>query len=207
MQRFPGYDSSDARAQTYEVCGRLTSQCKKKKHWTLRPQKPLRLIRDGEVGESLRLIRDGEVGESLRLIRDGEVGESFLFFIFLSNTYSLHCHHQNDCIKVGSCVSHFNVSLIVWARSQDSVRKPQFLKRRERRAEADRTKVLLLTRQAPYTLYRAFGTITLLYPLSDQIDAASLAVVCLCALQQRGRKKSNSETLPVGMVIRTRIKK
>ena len=27
---------------------------------------------------------------------------------------SLHCHHQNDsCIKVGSYVSHFNVSLIV----------------------------------------------------------------------------------------------
>ena len=27
---------------------------------------------------------------------------------------SLHCHHQNDsCIKVGSDVSHFNVSLIV----------------------------------------------------------------------------------------------
>ena len=41
-------------------------------------------------------------------------------------------------------MSHFNVSLIVWARSQDSVHKPQFLKRRERRAEADRTEVLLL---------------------------------------------------------------
>ena len=42
------------------------------KHGALRPQKPLRLIRDGEVGEKetwalrpqkpLRLIRDGEVG-------------------------------------------------------------------------------------------------------------------------------------------------
>ena len=31
----------------------------------------------------------------------------------MSNTYSLHCHHQNDCIKMGSCVSHSNVSLIV----------------------------------------------------------------------------------------------
>ena len=29
----------------------------------------------------------------------------------------------------------------MWAKSQDSVHKPQFLKRRERRAEADRTKV------------------------------------------------------------------
>ena len=34
-------------------------------------------------------------------------------------------------------MSHFNVSLIVWAKSRDSVHKPQFLKRRERRAEAD----------------------------------------------------------------------
>ena len=42
---------------------------KKKKHWALRPQKPLRLIRDGEVGGS---------------------------GIFTSNTNSLHCHHQND---------------------------------------------------------------------------------------------------------------
>ena len=44
-------------------------------------------------------------------------------------------------MKVGSCVSHFNVSLIVWAKSRDSVHKPQFLKRRE---------VLLLTSQALY---------------------------------------------------------
>ena len=36
---------------------------------------------------------------------------------------------------------HFNVSLIVWAKSQDSVQKPQLLKKRERRAEADRTTV------------------------------------------------------------------
>ena len=40
-----------------------------RKHWALRPQKPLRLIGDGEVGGS---------------------------GIFISNTYSLHCHHQND---------------------------------------------------------------------------------------------------------------
>ena len=53
-------------------------------------------------------------------------------------------------MKVGSCVSHFNVSLIVWAKSQDSVRKPQFFRRRERRAEADRTEVPLLTSLAPY---------------------------------------------------------
>ena len=52
-------------------------------------------------------------------------------------------------LKARSCVSLFNVLVIVRAKSQDSVHKPQFLKRRERRAEPDRTKVLLLTSQAP----------------------------------------------------------
>ena len=37
-----------------------------------------------------------------------EVGETIYIYL------SLHCHHQNDsCIKMGSDVSHFNVSLIV----------------------------------------------------------------------------------------------
>ena len=35
------------------------------------------------------------------------------------------------CINVGSCVRHFNVSLSVWAKSQDGVHKPPFLKREE----------------------------------------------------------------------------
>ena len=39
---------------------------------------------------------------------------------------SLYCHHQNDsCIKMGSDESPLNVSLIVRAKSQDSVHKPQ----------------------------------------------------------------------------------
>ena len=42
---------------------------KGRKHLALRPQKPLRLIRVGEVGGS---------------------------GIFISNTYLLYCHHQND---------------------------------------------------------------------------------------------------------------
>ena len=42
---------------------------KGRKQWALRPQKPLRLNRDGEVGGS---------------------------GIFIFHTYSLHCHHQND---------------------------------------------------------------------------------------------------------------
>ena len=52
---------------------------------------------------------------------------------FISNPYSLHCHHQNDSalIKVGSCVIHFNVSFIVRAKSRDSVHKPQLLTRKE----------------------------------------------------------------------------
>ena len=70
-----------------------------------RPQKPWRFIRDGEIGGS---------------------------GIFTSNT-SLHCHQQNDCSNVGSCVSHFHFLLIVWAKSQENVHKPQFLKRKESR--------------------------------------------------------------------------
>ena len=35
---------------------------------------------------------------------------------------------------VGSCVSHSNVSLIVWAKSQDRVHNPQFSKRKESRS-------------------------------------------------------------------------
>ena len=42
------------------------------------------------------------------------------------------------CIKVGSCVGHFNVSLIVWAMLQDSVHKPQFWKRMESRSGSNR---------------------------------------------------------------------
>ena len=38
---------------------------------------------------------------------------------------SLRCNHQKDsCIKMGSDESHFNVSLIVRDKSQDSVHKP-----------------------------------------------------------------------------------
>ena len=47
---------------------------------------------------------------------------------------SLRCHHQSDsCIEIGSTKSHFNVSLIVRDidHKQDSVHRPQFLKRKE----------------------------------------------------------------------------
>ena len=53
--------------------------------------------------ETIRLIRDGEKGGGIRRWGKREI-------IYLS----LYCHHQNDsCIKMGSDVSHFNVSLIV----------------------------------------------------------------------------------------------
>ena len=35
-------------------------------------------------------------------------------------------------------MSHFNVSLIVWAKSQDSLHKPQFLKRKDNRSGSNR---------------------------------------------------------------------
>ena len=49
---------------------------------------------------------------------------------------SLHCHHQNDsCIKVGSDEGHFNVSLTVRdSHKQDSVHRPQFLRKNESRS-------------------------------------------------------------------------
>ena len=76
----------------------------------------------------LRLIRDG--GEGGGRGKCGGRGEGYL----CPTTYLLHCHYQNDCIKAGSCVRHVNVSLTVWATSQDSVRNPQFLKRKESRS-------------------------------------------------------------------------
>ena len=64
-------------------------------------------------------------------------------FICLTPTRCTYCHHQNDSALRGSCVSHFNVSLIVWAKSQDTVHKdtvhkPQFLKRKESRSGSHR---------------------------------------------------------------------
>ena len=50
----------------------------------------------------------------LQLNRDGgKWGEGYLCPTI--------CHHPIDCIKAGSCVRHFNVSLIVRVKSQNSV--------------------------------------------------------------------------------------
>ncbi len=58
-------------------------------------QKPSRPVRDGEVGVGVGLSGSGIV-----------------------HTYSLHCHHQIDSALRWAPVSHFDVSLIVWVRSQ-----------------------------------------------------------------------------------------
>ena len=87
------------------------------------------------------LMRLNVHSEFLRLVRDGGEWEAGYL---CPTTYSLHCQHQTNCIKAGSCMRHFNVALIVWAKSHDKVSiNHKFW--RERRAEADRTEVLLLT--------------------------------------------------------------
>ena len=50
-----------------------------------------------------------------RLIREGRRG-GMGTNVLPPTRYS---HHQNDCVKLGSCVRHFNVSLILWAKSKD----------------------------------------------------------------------------------------
>ena len=60
---------------------------------------------------------------------------------------SLHCHHLSDsCIKMGSDDSHFNVSLIVRDKVtvQDSVHRPQVLKRMESRSGFEPSSFCLL---------------------------------------------------------------
>ena len=112
-----------------------TEQTKKpatsKQQQTNKPQKSQRCS-SGNFGLDVHRNHSGLLGT-------GRLGG---FRNYISNTYSLHCHHQNDSALKWAILMF---SLIVWAKSQDSVHKPQFLKRRERRAEADRTEVLLLT--------------------------------------------------------------
>ena len=92
-----------------------------RKHGALRPQKPLRLIRDGEVGG---------------------MGIS-------PNTYSLNCHHQNDSALRWAAVWVISMFHYLLGQSHKTVSiNHNFW--RERRTEADRTEVLLLTSLAPY---------------------------------------------------------
>jgi len=69
------------------------------------------------------------------------------------------CHHQNDsCIKMDSDESHFNVSLVVRDKAQDSVHRHHNFDHNhsdhnfEERGEPkrNRTEILLLTSLTPY---------------------------------------------------------
>ena len=107
----------------------------------------------GHTGWRVRLERKGNIELYVHRNHQGLLGTGKYGgreFLYLTPILATPSPPEWFWIKVGSCVSHFNVSWIVWAKSQDSVHKPHFLKRRERRSEADRTKVLLLTSQAPY---------------------------------------------------------
>ena len=75
-----------------------------------------------------------------------EVGDEGDYKIYLSLQY----HHQNDsCIKMGSDVSHFNVSLIV--RDNVTRRRPQTTTFEEKgEPKRIRTEVPLLTSLTPY---------------------------------------------------------
>ena len=64
---------------------------------------------------------------------------------------SRHCHHQNDsCIRMGSDESHFNVSLIVTEKSQDSVHAETTIFEEKGEPKRIRTDVPLLTSLMPY---------------------------------------------------------
>ena len=71
----------------------------------------------------------------LRPTRDGgEVGGGYL----CPNTYEFHCHHQNDSALRRAAVWDILMFHYVWVKSQDSVHKPQFLKRKENRSGSNR---------------------------------------------------------------------
>ena len=95
---------------------------------TVHQQVSLKAWRKGTWG-----ITSTETIKAYYYIRDREVGG---LGIFISNTYLLTqlSPPQWHCIKMGSCLSHFDVSLTVWEESQDRVNKPQFLKRKESRS-------------------------------------------------------------------------
>jgi len=93
------------------------------------------------------------VHRNIRLIRDGEKGEQEVWrwgereIIYLS----LHCHHQNDsCIKMGSDVSHFNVSVGSERQSHKTVSTNHNLFEEKGEPKRYRTEVLPLTSLTPY---------------------------------------------------------
>ena len=69
-----------------------------------------------------------------------EVGKREIIYL------SLHCHHQNDfCIKMGSNVSHFNVSVGSDGQSHKTVSTNHNLSEEKGEPKLYRTEVLPLT--------------------------------------------------------------
>ena len=64
---------------------------------------------------------------------------------------SLHCHHQNDsCIKAGSVVNHFNVSVGSDGQSNKTVSTNHSLFEEKGESKRYQTEVLPLTSLTPY---------------------------------------------------------
>ena len=63
---------------------------------------------------------------------------------------SLHCHHQNDCIKMGSDESHCNVSVGSDGQSHKTVSTNHNLFEEKGEPKRNRTEVLPLTSLKPY---------------------------------------------------------
>ena len=74
-----------------------------------------------------------------------EVGEREIIYL------SLHCHHANDfCIKMGSDVSHFNVSVGSDGHSHKTVSTNHNLSEEKGKPKRYRTEILSLTSLTPY---------------------------------------------------------
>ena len=96
---------------------------------------------------------------------------------------SLHCHHHNDsCIKMGSDVSHFNVSVGSDAQNHKTVSTNHNLFEEKGEPKRYRNEVLPLTSLTPYRLEWPRVLITLtttslsVYPhstLGDRADVGS----------------------------------
>ena len=94
-----------AYTHTCTICWLVGILSPGRKHGALRPQKPLRLIRDQEIGGS---------------------------GIFISNNYSLHCHHQNDsALRWAAVWAILMFHLLCGKSHKTSVHKAQFLKGKE----------------------------------------------------------------------------
>ena len=104
------------------------------KHGAERPQKPWGLLGTGRRG-----------GGGVWRLGKREI-------IYIYNIYlSLHCHHQNDsCIKMGSNVSHFNVSVRSDGQSHKTVSTNHNLSEERGELKQYWTQVLPLTSLTPY---------------------------------------------------------